>query len=106
MKIIPETPDPTGDAIKKVNEAGYLIACCLSKHVTRCIAEVAPINDIFWSDPRIGAGGAALLQKLGAHVALIATHFPTFMNATLASAGSTLNANPDGTVTHTPPEPD
>ena len=105
MSIIPVTPDPVGDAIERINECGVRIASCLSEQLTRCIESAAPINATFWSDPRIGPGGVALLQKLSAHITLLATHFPDSMNSVLAGAGSTLTPNADGTVTHTPAEP-
>jgi len=101
-EIIPTPSDPVGDAIAVINASGARIAATLAREVTKCIEAASPINAIFWTDPRIGTNGVALLQKLGAHVALIATHFPDMMNATLAGAGSTLTPNADGTVTHTP----
>ena len=103
MPVITDTPDPVRDAIKVINECGDLISLCLAKQLTRAVQAAAPINAIFWSDPRIGINGDALLQKLKEHIGLLATHFPERMNATLAGAGSGLAPNPDGTVTYTPP---
>ena len=102
--IIEVEPDRVAEALAVINASGKRIASTLEKEVSKCIEIVAPINGIFWNDPRIGNKGTALLQKLGDHVALIATHFPKSMNATLAGAGVALTPNTDGTVTYTPPE--
>lgn len=106
MSIINENPDPVREAIAHVNICGERIGDCIARELTSIISRVAPINGSFWSDSRIGTSGASLLAKLGAHVQFLATHFPDKLNAVILSAGSTLTANTDGTVTHTPaPEP-
>lgn len=97
--------DPVIEAAAKLNECGARIAAVLSEQLTRAVEAVAPINSIFWSDPRVGTGGAALLAKLGAHVQLLATHYPAFMNFVLAGAGQYLTPQPDGSVVYAPPPP-
>ena len=102
MPIIPQEPDRTSEAIKLINAAGDRIGAVVAEEITRCISEVAPINETFWNDPRIGANGAALLQKIGAHIQLIGGIYPDKMNPVLAGAGARLTPNQDGTVTYTP----
>jgi hypothetical protein len=100
--IIPTSPDPVAEAIDFINVQSGVISQVMSTHLTKVIDHVAPINDIFWSDPRIGNGGKALLLKLSANIAALAMHGNEYMNETLLGAGSTLTPNDDGTVTHTP----
>lgn len=103
--IINLPSDPVAAAIATINEAGVRIANTLEQELSLVIATVAPISAEFWSDPRIGPGGVALLQKLSQHVQLVGQHYPEAMNSTLMSAGNGLSPNQDGTVTYTPPAP-
>ena len=103
--IINLPPDSVATAIATINEAGVRIANTLEQELSLVIATVAPISAEFWSDPRIGLGGAALLQKLSQHVQLVGQHYPEAMNSTLMSAGNGLSPNQDGTVTYTSPVP-
>ena len=103
MPIIPTQPDPVAQAIDFINMKGALIAQAMSTALTEVIEHVAPINDIFWSDPRIGTTGKALLEKLETSIQALALYGSEWLNATLLGAGSTLTKNDDGTVTHTPP---
>ena len=102
-KIITEIPDPVGDAIKIINQCGGRMAERMSVELTMIMEAGIPINNILWSDPRIGTNGVVLLQKLGTFVGVLAAHFPEKMNAVLASAGQNLVPHEDGTVTYTPP---
>jgi len=104
MPIIVKVPDPVADAIDLINTKSALIAQAMSTHLTELIAAVAPINDIFWSDKRIGNGGVTLLTKLSTNIQALAMHGNEWMNATILGAGSTLTPNDDGTVTHKPTE--
>lgn len=103
--IIPISPDKVAEAIKRINECGKILKTSMAEQLTRAVEAAAPINDVFWSDPRIGVNGASLLSKLGMHIQFLAMHYPEMMNSVLAGAGSTLTVNQDGTVTHTPPPP-
>ena len=102
MPIINIQPDPIGAAIKVINSAGDRIGAVVAEEITRCISEASPINDAFWNDPRIDKNGKALLQKMGAHIQLIATIYPDKMNPVLAGAGARLTPNQDGAVTYAP----
>ena len=101
--IIEHQPDTIGSVIERINQLSDTLGAGMAEQLTRIIDEGAKHNATFWSDPRIGTKGAALLAKLAAFVGMVATHFPEKMNAVLASAGQNLTANPDGTVTYTPP---
>lgn len=103
--IINIPSDPVATAIKTINEAGVRIANCLEQNLGQVISTVAPISAEFWSDPRIGADGVALLSKLSQHVQLVAAHYPEAMTTVLMSAGNGLSPNQDGTVTYTAPVP-
>ena len=104
--IVNLPPDPVAEAVKTIEACGEKIAACLQENLTRIVDAGAKVNPVFWSDPRIGTNGAALLAKLSAFVGILAANFPERMNATLTSAGQNLTANPDGTVTYTPPDPE
>lgn len=103
--IINIPPDPVIVAAAKLNHYGERIAEELAEKVTLAVQAVAPINHIFWSDPRVGTGGEALLNKLKDHIALLSTHYPNSMNPTLAGAGQYLTPQPDGSVVYAPPPP-
>lgn len=51
----------------------------------------------FWD--RIGTGGAALLTELATWRGILQAKAPDLVNDTIASAGSTLTVNPDGSIT-------
>lgn len=103
MPLIRLQKDQVGEALNFVNDTADEIAEFLGNSLTRVMDKVSPINSLFFYDSRVSTNGALLLQKLGAHIQFLATHYPEKMNATLARAGLYLNAHPDGTVTYDPP---
>lgn len=103
MPLIRLQKDQVGEALTFVNDTADKIAEFLGDSLTRVMDKVSPINALFFYDPRVSTNGALLLQKLGAHIQFLATHYPEKMNATLARAGLHLNAHADGTVTYDPP---
>lgn len=101
--IIDLPDDRVLSAHKFVVESAHKIGAFMSDILTKVMERVSPMNAEFFSDPRIGTRGVALLEKLGAHIQFLATHYPAHMNATLARAGLYLTKHPDGTVTYDPP---
>lgn len=105
MSLITLPPDEVGKALDFVNDTADRIGQFLGDSLTRVMDRVSPMNAQFFADARVGHSGVLLLNKLGAHIQFLATHYPERMNATLARAGQHLTPHADGTVTYDPPAP-